>query len=100
VLAGGESALVQTARRIAAGNEPAVVAKEVSLLDLDDEVAPVSGLGQREKEELDAAVKDAMEKLDRLGKIRKERDEVLKDLKEKVCHASYGGMRTDSTDPK
>jgi hypothetical protein len=43
-------------------------------------------LDDGEKENLKQAVADATEKLDRLGKVRRERDEVLKDLKEKVSN--------------
>jgi hypothetical protein len=59
-------------------------AKGVSLVDLQEDVGGKTGLEEREKEELRKAVVDAKQRLDRLGKVRRERDEVLKDLKEKV----------------
>jgi len=43
-------------------------------------------LDEVEKENLRKAVSEANEKLDRLNKIMRERDEVLKDLKEKVSN--------------
>lgn len=85
VLAQGESAIKQIAQQVAAGKQAPRVQPGVSLLDLDDDVgATKNGLDVREKEELEKAIGEAQEKLDRLGKIRRERDEVLKDLKDKV----------------
>lgn len=85
VLAQGEDGVRQIAQQVAAGKQAPRVQPGVSLLDLDDDVAASkSGLDAREKEELEKAIGDAQERLDRLGKIRRERDEVLKDLKDKV----------------
>lgn len=61
----------------------------MSLLDLDDEEPakePIggNGLDNEEKEQIKKALQEARDKLDRLGRVRGERDEVLKDLKEKV----------------
>jgi hypothetical protein len=39
---------------------------------------------QAEKDTLARAISEANEKITRLGKVRAERDEVLRDLKEKV----------------
>jgi hypothetical protein len=77
------------ARDIAAGKQaPEQPAANMSLLDLEDDYgAPApkkGGLDEAEKENLRKAVSEANEKLDRLNKITRERDEVLKDLKEKV----------------
>ena len=58
----------------------------VSLLDLEEP----SSLPSDEKEAIAQAIRDARERLDRLGKIRRERDEVLKDLKEKVSQVNPG----------
>ena len=79
------------ARDIAAGKQaPEQPAANMSLLDLEDDYgAPApkkDGLDEVEKENLRKAVSEANEKLDRLNKIMRERDEVLKDLKEKVGH--------------
>lgn len=52
-----------------------------SLLDLDDEVSSSDGI----LAELGAQVAEIDEALGRLNKIKRERGEVLKDLKEKVC---------------
>ncbi|WVW85372.1 hypothetical protein I302_107410 [Kwoniella bestiolae CBS 10118] len=84
LLASGESGLERTAAQIAAGRPQAPVNQGISLLDLQEEVGSKSGLGDNEKEELKKAVADAGERLDRLSKIRRERDDVLKDLKEKI----------------
>lgn len=75
----------------------------MSLLDLEDDYDATpkkSGLDEAEKENLRKAAGDANEKLDRLGKIRRERDEVLKDLKEKVrwSRPSRSGGATCSSD--
>jgi hypothetical protein len=59
----------------------------MSLLDLDDEYGPPPpkpGMTQAEKDTLARAISEANEKITRLGKVRAERDEVLRDLKEKV----------------
>lgn len=72
---------------MAAGKQVQQPAAGISLLDLEDDYGSTktkSGLDDGEKDNLRQAVADATEKLDRLGKIRRERDEVLKDLKEKV----------------
>ncbi|WVQ95192.1 hypothetical protein IAU59_002286 [Kwoniella sp. CBS 9459] len=85
LLHSGVGAVESAAARIAAGqaNMPQLD-RGVSLLDLDEEVGGKKGLDDKEREELSRAVADASERLDRLGKIRRERDDVLKDLKEKV----------------
>ena len=54
------------------------------MLDLQDEFTSNSGLDGEEKNQLKKAASEAAEKLERLNKIRRERDDVLKDLKEKV----------------
>ena len=82
-LSSGESNLHRMAQGIAMG-KPAEVPAGTSLLDLQEEEAPKAGLKDTEKEELRAAITEATEKLDRLSKVRRERDDVLKDLKEKV----------------
>jgi len=76
--------LHRTAREVAIGKQATSSASGESLLDLQDEEGPKTGLGEAEKEDLSKAVGDAQERLDRLGKIRRERDDVLRDLKEKV----------------
>ena len=85
VLMGGESALRQTAKQVASGNPVQTPNPGMSLLDLQDEETPAkSGLSDAEKDELRTMASQAKEKMDRLGKIRKERDDVLRDLKEKI----------------
>ncbi|OCF40708.1 vacuolar protein-sorting protein BRO1 [Kwoniella heveanensis CBS 569] len=85
LLHSGVGAVENAAAQIAAGKASAPqLDRGVSLLDLDDDVGAKKGLDEKEKEELRKAVADASERLDRLGKIRRERDEVLKDLKEKI----------------
>ncbi|WVF67616.1 hypothetical protein IAT40_002374 [Kwoniella sp. CBS 6097] len=85
LLHSGIGAVESAAGRIAAGKtNPPQLDRGVSLLDLDEDVGNNKGLDEKEKEELRKAVADASERLDRLGKIRRERDEVLKDLKEKI----------------
>ena len=88
--------LERVAKDVAAGRRQETPAnkkaedKGMSLLDLDDdEPAPVKtgsagDVDQGEKEQIGQALKEAREKLDRLGRVRGERDDVLKDLKEKV----------------
>ncbi|AAW44609.1 hypothetical protein CNG02100 [Cryptococcus deneoformans JEC21] len=83
LLSSGPSNLERAARDITEGN-PQKIDKTVSLLDLDDEEVDRKALGQEEKDALRKAVDDGREKLDRLKKIRAERDEVLRDLKEKI----------------
>lgn len=87
MLSSGMDGLHRTAREVAAGKQAPTTAHGESLLDLQDEDIPKKGLSETEREELGRAVGDAQERLDRLGKIRRERDEVLKDLKEKVSFA-------------
>lgn len=72
------------AQQIAAGKQ---IQRNVDLLDLDDSAESGSSLSSAEVEALALAVSDASARLDRLGKIRRERDDVLKDLKEKVSAA-------------
>lgn len=79
----------QIAKDIAAGKQaPQHPAANMSLLDLEDDYGvsepKKSGLDEGERENLRKAVSEATEKMDRMGKIRRERDEVLKDLKEKA----------------
>ena len=78
------------AQDVAAGKQPALAADpSISLLDLQDDMPDSkTGLDELERENLRTAVSEATEKLDRMGKIRRERDEVLKDLKEKVNRLS------------
>lgn len=71
-----------------AEGKPQKIDKAVSLLDLDDEETDKKALGQEERNALRKAVDDGREKLNRLKKIGAERDEVLRDLKEKVCQLS------------
>ncbi|KAK1927324.1 BRO1-like domain-containing protein [Papiliotrema laurentii] len=85
VLAQGPGGLRHIGQQVAAGKSAPVPQPGVSLLDLDEEVGgSKSGLDEKEKEELEKAIAEAQERIDRLGKIRRERDEVLKDLKEKI----------------
>ena len=84
LLSSGLDGLHRTAREIAAGKQAPSQAASVNLLDLQDELGPSTSLGEAEREGLSKALGDAQERLDRLAKIRRERDEVLKDLKEKV----------------
>ncbi|WWD19275.1 hypothetical protein CI109_103733 [Kwoniella shandongensis] len=85
LLSSGVSGVERAAAQVAAGKQNAPQADQgISLLDLQDDVAPKNGLDNKEKEELKKAITEATEKLERLGKIRRERDDVLKDLKEKV----------------
>lgn len=83
VLQSGPDKLQAVARDIAAGEAKQVPAG-VSLLDLQEDDEPKSGLVSKEREELKALAVEAQNKLERLRKVCKERDEVLKDLKEKV----------------
>lgn len=69
--------LKEMARQVADGNS-----SPQNLLDFDDSQAE---LDVADKKELGEAMRDVQERLDRLSKIRRERDDVLKDLKEKVC---------------
>jgi hypothetical protein len=88
VLSSGQDQLQRAASQVAAGKAAPAPAPGVSLLDLQEEVGAKGGLDEKEKEELRNAIADTQERLDRLGKVRKERDEVLKDLKEKVRRSS------------
>jgi hypothetical protein len=100
VLSGGESALRDTAGKVAQGRGTAGPAAGVSLLDLDEEVGTKSGLEEQEKAGLVQAIEDAKERLDRLSKIRRERDEVLKELKEKVSLNIVCAQRRELTPPR
>ncbi|EIW68406.1 hypothetical protein TREMEDRAFT_20787, partial [Tremella mesenterica DSM 1558] len=106
VLASGEAALERTAADVASGRSAAQVPVPVmSLLDLRDEEPISHGLVGEEKEELKKAIGEATEKLDRLGKIRRERDEVLKDLKDKVQNDDVSSLlllnrRTQDVEPQ
>lgn len=83
LLAQGDAAIQSHAANVAAGQQRAI---QGSLLDLDEGgMGGSGGLDEGEREKARAGIASIREKLDRLGKIRKERDEVLKDLKEKVC---------------
>ncbi|WWD02141.1 hypothetical protein V865_000179 [Kwoniella europaea PYCC6329] len=84
LLSSGENGLERAAAHVAAGKTSAPVNQGISLLDLQEDVGSKKGLDAKEKEELKKAVADAGERLDRLNKIRRERDDVLKDLKEKI----------------
>lgn len=105
--------LERIAKDVAAGKKQEMPKKPedrgLSLLDLDDE-EPVkqtsggSGVASEEKEQINKALQEARDKLDRLGRVRGERDEVLKDLKEKVSlgpqiYIIYG-RTADGVDPK
>lgn len=85
-LQAGPDALRTQARDVALGrNRPADVPDpNMSLLDLADDEQTRPSLDAAEAEALRAAAKEASDKLDRLSKVRRERDEVLKDLKEKI----------------
>jgi hypothetical protein len=100
VLLRGESGLRHMAQEVAAGKQPAqAVDPSISLLDLQDDMPSSSakaGLDDVEKENLRLAASEATEKLDRLGKIRRERDEVLKDLKEKVSRIPCISLTPDT----
>jgi len=75
------------AQRIAAGSEPATPGATPSLLDLDDNpYSPSSAtpLSPDSITTLGQIISSTHQHLDRLGKVRRERDQVLKDLKEKV----------------
>ena len=85
LLSQGESGLRQQAQQVAAGKAAPVVPSGTSLLDLDDNItAPKGGLEEHERAELSKAISEVQQRLDRLGKLRRERDDVLKDLKDKV----------------
>ncbi|RSH81673.1 bck1-like resistance to osmotic shock [Apiotrichum porosum] len=85
VLGAGPEGVRAQAKDVAAGkNKVAEVPAGMSLLDLEDEEQVKQRMDAGEQEELRKAVAEATEKLDRLTKIRHERDEVLKDLKEKI----------------
>jgi len=86
VLAAGPDALRGFVRDVAAGkNKPAAPVPEgMSLLDLQDEETVKPPMDAAEQEEVRKAAKDVTDRLDRLNKIRRERDDVLKQLKEKV----------------
>jgi hypothetical protein len=78
------------AKEVAAGKQVKAASNGPSLLDLQEDIStPSGGVDPREKEELGRAISDASDRLDRLSKIRRERDEVLKDLKEKVSCMEY-----------
>ncbi|WOO83221.1 Vacuolar protein-sorting protein BRO1 [Vanrija pseudolonga] len=86
VLASGPEGVRSRAREVAAGKDkPAPeVPAGMSLLDLQDDDASTPQMGEAEREELRKLANEVSEKLERLHKIRHERDTVLKDLKEKV----------------
>lgn len=86
VLASGPEGVRSRAREVAAGKDkPAPeVPAGMSLLDLQDDDASTPQMGEAEREELRRLAGEVSEKLERLHKIRHERDTVLKDLKEKV----------------
>ncbi|ODO11054.1 hypothetical protein I350_01656 [Cryptococcus amylolentus CBS 6273] len=84
LLSSGQSQLESIASQVAKGKPQNAEDRGISLLDLQDEDEGQGGLSAEEKESLQRAIKEGTEKLERLGKIRKERDEVLKDLKEKI----------------
>ncbi|CAK9785382.1 BRO1-domain-containing protein [Cutaneotrichosporon oleaginosum] len=85
VLQAGPEALRAQAKDVALGKTETVKpAPGESLLDLADEEQARPRLDAAEAEALRSAAKEAGDKLDRLSKIRKERDEVLKDLKLKI----------------
>lgn len=91
LLSSGRDKLQQIARDVAAGKQAQQPPAGMSLLDLEDDYGSSqqkSGLDEAEQESLRKAVTEATEKLDRLGKVRRERDEVLKDLKEKVSETT------------
>jgi hypothetical protein len=100
ILSSGETSLREIARKVAAGKVASGPDPSISLLDLDEEVGSKSGLEDNEKEELKRATGDARDRLDRLSKIRRERDEVLKDLKEKVGQGSSCETTDTSPDSK
>ncbi|WVQ79690.1 hypothetical protein IAT38_001790 [Cryptococcus sp. DSM 104549] len=104
LLSSGRANVERAARDVAQGTQP-VTDKAVSLLDLQDDVGGKKGLDEGEKEGLKKAAGECKEKLDRLGKIRRERDEVLKDLKEKVQTDDVSSLlllnrRTQNVEPQ
>ncbi|TXT08860.1 hypothetical protein VHUM_02988 [Vanrija humicola] len=86
VLSSGPEGVRSRAREVAAGRDkPAEeVPAGMSLLDLQDDDASTPQMGEAEREELRKNASEVSEKLDRLHKIRQERDTVLKDLKDKI----------------
>jgi hypothetical protein len=58
-----------------------------SLLDVD---TAADELDERERADISTAIDELEDKMKRLTSIRQERDEVLKDLKEKVRRARWG----------
>jgi hypothetical protein len=59
----------------------------LNLLDVD---VAEEELDDREREDLQGIIGELQERVDRLDKVRRERDEVLKDLKEKVSGMPRG----------
>ncbi|BEI87484.1 uncharacterized protein CcaverHIS019_0102020 [Cutaneotrichosporon cavernicola] len=85
VLQAGPDALRAQARDVALGKTQTVQpAPGESLLDFADEEQVRPQLDAAEADALRAAAKEAGDKLDRLSKVRTERDDVLKDLKAKI----------------
>ncbi|KAK8854590.1 hypothetical protein IAR55_003329 [Kwoniella newhampshirensis] len=86
LLSSGVSGVERAAAQVAVSGQTAPqIDQGISLLDLQEDEGPNKrGPDDKEKEELKKAIDGATEKIDRLGKIRRERDEVLKDLKEKI----------------
>ncbi|GMK59500.1 hypothetical protein CspeluHIS016_0801060 [Cutaneotrichosporon spelunceum] len=85
VLQAGPDALRAQARDVALGKTQVIQpAPGESLLDFADEEQVRPQLDGAEADALRVAAKEAGDKLDRLSKIRTERDEVLKDLKAKI----------------
>ncbi|WVN86165.1 uncharacterized protein L203_101326 [Cryptococcus depauperatus CBS 7841] len=75
---------IERAARVAADGVEKKENPVMSLLDIDEDLGQKKSLGEGEREALKRAVQEGGDKLERLSKIRKERDEVLKDLKEKI----------------
>jgi hypothetical protein len=72
-----------------AGRESAA---SINLLDVD---VAQEELAEREKDQLRDVIAELEERLGRLEKIRRERDEVMKDLKEKVSVVNHDVSLTD-----
>ncbi|KAL1405795.1 bck1-like resistance to osmotic shock [Vanrija albida] len=107
VLASGPDGVRSRAREVAAGKDrPAPEVPEgMSLLDLQDDEQSTPQMGKAEREELRKLAQEVTEKLERLNKVRHERDTVLKDLKEKIQNDDVSNLlllnrRTQNVEPQ
>lgn len=78
VLRGPRHSLEKMYSDAAAGKDPSA---RLNLLDVD---VAQEELDDREREDLQNVIAELQERVDRMDKVRRERDEVLKDLKEKA----------------